>query len=50
MSQLSDAQRWWEDLPERRKIQLWQWIVSPGESHIVLPGQLSLLEDNEDNE
>lgn len=48
MDDASIADEWWENLPDRRKIQIHHWIVSPRQITIQeLPGQIALIEGTE---
>ncbi|CAB0784991.1 hypothetical protein FRC0195_00152 [Corynebacterium diphtheriae] len=48
MDDASIADEWWENLPERRKIQIHHWIISPRQITIQeLPGQIALIEGTE---
>lgn len=43
MSDVGDADGWWDRLTETRKIQIYKWIERPDTVLPAIPGQLELL-------
>lgn len=50
MTDETAADKWWDNLPPRRRAQIHNWIVAPQEDPGELPGQLPLINVKENQE